>query len=176
MKHNHAIAIRSGLSWGIVLALCEVGFGVVVYTLLPILNDYLHNFQIELLVPVATVYLAYLFLLIAVYFACGMITAKWLSTQPLKSASIAKMGAISGAAAEAVRSLVAVPVNVAISLLYPATTPDVNPLLAAAGNAALRTVCGLPLFVVFAALVACFSAYLFSMIFFRPEPTATQNS
>lgn len=172
MQKNRAIAFRSGLSWGVVLALCEIAFGVVVYVLLPFIGDYLKTFSIDFLIPVATVYLAFLFLLIAVYFTCGMITAKWLTPLPLKSLDIAKLGAISGAAAELVRSVVAIPVNVAIILLFPAATQGTSPLIAALGNGAVRLVCGLPLFILFAAIVAGVSAYLFSMIFFRPESPA----
>lgn len=175
MQKNRAIAIRSGLTWGVVLGICELGFGVVVYILLPFIEDYLKTYSIDLLIPVATVYLAFLFLLIAVYFTCGMITAKWLTSLPLKSSEIAKLGAISGAAAELVRSLVAIPVNAAVILLFPAVSAGTNPLLAALGNSAVRLVCGMPLFILFAAAIAGVSAYLFSMIFFRPESSAPQK-
>ena len=174
MQKNRAIAIRSGLTWGVALALCELGFGIVVYVLLPFIEDYLETWSIDQLVPVATVYLAFLFLLIAVYFTCGMMTAKWLTPLPLKSFDIAQMGAISGAAAELVRSVVAIPVNLAIILLFPAASAGTNPLLAALGNGAVRLVCGMPLFILFAAVVAGISAYLFSMIFFRPEGPASK--
>lgn len=176
MQKNRAIAFRSGLTWGIILALCELAFGVVVYSLLPILGDYLKSFQIDLLVPVATVYLAYLFLLLAVYFTCGMITAKWLAPTPLKSWDTAKLGAMSGAVAEVTRSLVAVPVNLAIAILFPVARDSTNPLLVLLGNAALRLFCGLPAFVFIAALVAGVSAYIFSLIFFKPDTTAQQET
>ena len=175
MPKNRAAAIRSGLTGGIVLALCELGFGAVVYVLLPFLGDYLKTFSADLLLPMAVVYLAYLFLLIAVYFTCGMITAKWLTPLPLKSWDIAKLGALSGAVAEAVRSLAAVPVNIAIALLFPAATAGTNPLIVAIGNGAVRLFCGLPVFVLFAAAIAGISAYLFSMIFFRSEPSNVQK-
>ncbi|CAJ35887.1 hypothetical protein [Methanocella arvoryzae] len=169
MQENRAIAIRSGLSWGVALAFCELCFGIVVYILLPFIEDYLEMRSIDQLVPIATVYLAFLFLLIAVYFTCGMMTAKRLTQLPVKSLDIALTGAITGAAAELVRSVVAIPVNLAIILLFPAASAGAHPLLAALGNGAVRLVCGMPLFILFAAVVAGISAYLFSMIFFRPE-------
>lgn len=172
MQKNRAIAIRSGLSWGIVLALCELGFGLAVYVLLPSITGYMKHFQIDLIIPVAIVYLAYLFLLIAVYFASGMITAKWLASQPLKSAEISMLGAFSGATAEVVRTIVAIPVNLAIALLFPIAIESYNPVLVAIGNVGIRLVCGMPVFVIFAAIVAGLSAYTFSLIFFRPEPVA----
>ena len=172
MQKNRTIAIRSGLSWGIILALCELGFGMVVYVLLPSITGNLKNFQIDLILPVITVYLAYLFLLIAVYFAAGMITAKWLASRPLKSTEIAILGALSGATAEVVRTIVAIPVNLAIVLLFPLAQDGQNTVLAAIGNGAIRLVCGMPVFVILAAIVAGLSAYTFSLVFFRPESSA----
>ena len=169
MQKQRAVAIRSGLSWGIVLVLCELGFGVVIYLLLPGMVGYIRNLDFSMLLPMITVYLAYLFLLIAIYFMCGMITAKWLTSQPMKSFDIAKMGALSGAIAEALRSIVAVPVNIIVYILFPFAPPGTSIFSAVLGNAAARLFCGLPIFVILAAAVAGTAAYIFSMIFFRPE-------
>ncbi|HMK48151.1 MAG TPA: hypothetical protein VK436_16130 [Methanocella sp.] len=172
MQKQRDVAVRSGLSWGVVLVICELGFGIVMYLLLPGMTSYIRSFDLSMLSPVITVYLAYLFLLIAIYFTCGMITAKWLISQPLKSIDIAKMGALSGAIAESLRSIVAVPINIIISLLFPFAPPGTSIFSAALGNAAARLFCGLPVFVILAAAVAGTTAYIFSMIFFRETKKA----
>ena len=172
MEPKYAIALRAGLSCGIVLVVAELAFGVALYFLRPAMNDFINGSERDfvLLLPLITSLIAFLFLVLALYFACGMIAAKWLAPLPLRSRDIAALGAIAGAVAELVRSLLAIPVNFAISYMSPlASVKSGDVLNIALANAGIRLACGLPAFVILAAVVAGASAYLFSIIFFRPE-------
>ena len=169
MQKKLAFAFRSGLSWGVVLALCELGFGAVIFVLLSALGSPVKMIELDFLTPFVIVYATFVFVLIAVYFASGMMTAKWLAMIPMKSRDIAAMGALSGAVAEALRSLVAVPTNLFISYEFPIDPMNANAVVSALVNAAIRLVVMLPAFVVIAAIIAGASAYMFSLIFFRAE-------
>jgi hypothetical protein len=166
------ITLRAGLSLGILLALTELVFGIALYFLRPAMNDFINAGEKDpgVLLPLITAWIAFLFLVLAIYFACGMIVAKWLAPLPLRSRDIALYGAVAGAVAELIRSLLAVVVDFTLSYISPLSgvkTADV--LNVALANGGLRLACGLPLFLVVAAAVAGVSAYLFSIIFFRPE-------
>ncbi|OPY28457.1 MAG: hypothetical protein A4E28_01514 [Methanocella sp. PtaU1.Bin125] len=174
MKQKFAIAWRAGISCGLVLAVAEVAFGVALFFLRPAMNEFISGGYIDFstLFPLGISWAAFLFLLLAVYFACGMITAKWLAPTPVPSMEIAVVGAVAGAIAEVVRSLVSVVINFALSLASPlvSVSPS-DALFVALENAGLRLVCGLPAFILLAAVVAGVSAYLFSIIFFRETTT-----
>ncbi len=136
------------------------------------MNDFINAGEQDpaVLLPLITAWIAFLFLVLAIYFACGMIVAKWLAPLPLRSRDIALYGAAAGAVAELIRSALAVVIDFTLNYISPLAgvgTADV--LNVALANAGLRLVCGLPLFVLAAAVVAGISAYLFSSIFFRPE-------
>ena len=171
-KAVRVITLRAGLSLGLMLAAAELVFGVVLYFLRPAMNDFINAGEQDpaVLLPLITSWIAFLFLVLAIYFACGMIVAKWLAPLPLRSRDIALYGAAAGAIAELIRSALAVVIDFTLNYISPLAgvgTADV--LNVALANAGLRLVCGLPLFVLAAAVVAGISAYLFSSIFFRPE-------
>jgi hypothetical protein len=156
----------------VVLAIAELAFGIALYFLRPAMNDFINGGDQDfvVLLPLITSWIAFLFLVLAVYFACGMIVAKWLSPLPLGSRDIAALGAIAGAVAELARSVCAVVVDFAISYLSPLSgVKSADIVNIALANAGIRLACGLPTFVILAAAVAGVSAYLFSTIFFRPE-------
>lgn len=167
MQQKHVSVLRAGLTCGIILVIGELAFGAAIYYLRPLLVDYLNGSDLASVAPLASVWVAFLFLVLAIYFACGMIAAKWLAPLPLKSREIAVLGAMAGAIAEALRSIVAILINFALSLYMPLATADTFKV--ALENAGLRLICGMPLFILVAAVVAGVSAYIFSMIFFRPE-------
>lgn len=169
LQPKYAIAVRSGLTCGIILMLCELGFSTVIYFLRPSLAGYLSSGDLSSVTPLVFGWLAFLFLILAICFACGMLVAKGLAAFPVRNGEIAALGAMAGALAEVLRSVVAVATNFAISLLLPVA--DTSALGAALDNAGFRLLCGLPLFVLLAAAVAGISAYAFSLIFFRPENT-----
>jgi hypothetical protein len=171
-KAIKAITLRAGLSAGIMLAAAELTFGVVLYFLRPAMNDFINTGEQDpaVLLPLITAWIAFLFLALAIYFACGMFVAKWLAPLPLRSRDIAMYGAAAGAVAELIRSALAIIVDFIISYISPlASVNTADVLNIALANAGLRLACGLPLFVLGAAAVAGISAYLFSIIFFRPE-------
>jgi hypothetical protein len=171
-KAIKVITLRAGLSAGIMLAAAELVFGVALYFLRPAMNDFINSGEQDpvVLLPLITVWIAFLFLALALYFACGMFVAKWLAPLPLRSRDIAAYGAVAGAIAELIRSVLAVVIDFVISYISPlASVRTAEVLNIALANAGLRLVCGLPLFVLAAAVVAGISAYLFSTIFFRPE-------
>lgn len=173
MDKKHVIALKAGLSWGLILVLCELAFGVVQYFLRPSIFDFLRFNDPSELLPFLTVEVAFLFLVFAVYFACGMISAKWLAAFPVRSAEIAILGAIAAAVSEIVRSLVSVPINFILSYLMP--FPGVMPtdvFNVALGNALVRIAIVSPAFILIAVIIGGISAYVFSKIFFRPEPSA----
>jgi len=167
LQPKYVSALRAGLSWGVVLVLCELGFGAVSYYLRPDLVDYMNRGDAASLFPMAAVWLAYLLLILAIYIACGMSAAKALSPLPLRSLEIGALGALAGAIAELLRSVIAALMSFAISMLFPLVKD--GGFAVALESAGLRLVCGLPLFVIAAAFVAGLSAYGFSLIFFRPE-------
>ncbi|HUL62417.1 MAG TPA: hypothetical protein VLT35_05085 [Methanocella sp.] len=172
IQPKFAIALRAGLTTGVVLAIAELAFGIALYFLRPAMSDFIDSGGQDAVVmlPLITSWVAFLFLVLAVYFACGMIAAKGLSPLPLQSRDIAALGAIAGAVAELVRSVVAITVDFVLSYLWPlAGVRSADVLSTALTSAGIRLVCGLPAFVILAAAVAGFSAYLFSTIFFRPE-------
>jgi hypothetical protein len=166
------ITLRAGLSLGILLAAAELVFGVAIYFLRPTMNDFIGAGEQDpvVLLPLITAWIAFLFLVLAIYFACGMIVAKWLAPLPLRSRDIALYGAAAGAVAELIRSVIAVVIDFVISYISPlASVSTADVLNVALANAGIRLVCVLPAFIVLAAAVAGISAYLFSIIFFRPE-------
>ncbi len=170
VEHKFSIAWRAGLSCGLVLAVAEVAFGIALFFLRPVMNEFISGGYADfgVLMPLATSWVVFLFLLLAIYFACGMITAKWLAPLPIRSREIATVGAVSGAIAEVVRSIVSIVISFGLSLISPLTSVSASDALTVAlENAGLRLVCGLPLFIILAAIVAGVSAYLFSIIFFR---------
>lgn len=171
-KAVRVITLRAGLSLGILLALAELLFGIALYFLRPAMNDFINAGEDNpvLLLPLITSWIAFLFLVLAIYFACGMIVAKWLAPLPLRSRDIAASGAAAGAVAELIRSVLAIVIDFTLSYISPlAGVQSGDVLNIALANAGIRLVCGLPAFVIIAALVAGISAYLFSIIFFRPE-------
>ncbi len=169
-----SIILKAGLTMGIILAMAELAFGVALFFLRPAMNEYINAGERDpvTLLPLIISWIAFLFLLLAIYFTCGMFVAKWLAPLPLRSREIAIYGAVAGAIAELVRSLVAVVVNFAISYISPlpevGTTDVLNVALT---NAGVRLACGMPVFILAAAIVAGVSAYLFSIIFFRSDST-----
>ncbi|MGA9142026.1 MAG: hypothetical protein WBZ29_17510 [Methanocella sp.] len=170
VKQKFAIALRAGLSCGLVLAVAEIAFGVALIFLRPAMNEFISGGYMDfgVLMPLATAWVVFLFMLLAVYFACGMIVAKWLAPLPIRSREIAMVGAVAGAIAEVVRSIVSVAISFALSLISPLVSISPSDALGVAlENAGLRLVCGLPAFIILAAVVAGVSAYLFSIIFFR---------
>jgi|AGTN01.3.fsa_nt_gi hypothetical protein len=171
-KAVRTITLRAGLSLGLVLAVTEVVFGIVLYFLRPTMNDFINAGKQDpmILLPLITAWIALLILMLTMYFACGMFVAKWLAPLPLRSLDIAAYGAAAGAVAELIRSLIAIIVNFVISYVSPlAGVESADVLNVALLNTGIRLVCGAPAFVVLAAVVAGVSAYLFSIIFFRPE-------
>jgi hypothetical protein len=168
------ITLRTGISMGVLLAVAELAFGIVLYFLRPVMDDFINSGKQDMtvLLPLITAWIAFLFLMLAIYFGCGMLVAKSLAPLPLRSRDIALYGAAAGAIAELIRSILAIIVNFILSYISPLAgikTPDV--LGVALANASIRLVCGLPVFMILAAIVAGVSAYLFSIIFFRPENT-----
>src|SRR5512138_1373539 len=97
-KAVRVITLRAGLWLGVVLAAAELVFGVVVYFLRPVMNDFIIAGEQDpaALLPIFTAWIAFLFLVLAVYFACGMLVAKWLAPLPLRSRDIALYGAAAG--------------------------------------------------------------------------------
>jgi hypothetical protein len=173
-KAVRVITLRAGLWLGVVLAVAELVFGVVVYFLRPVMNDFIIAGEQDpaTLLPIFTAWIAFLFLVLAVYFACGMLVAKWLAPLPLRSRDIALYGAAAGAIAELIRTAVAIAVDFTLSYISPlAGVSSADVLNVALANAGIRLVCGLPLFILAAAVVAGISAWLFSIIFFRPDST-----
>jgi hypothetical protein len=173
-KAVRTVTVKAGLSMGIILVVAELAFGIVLYFLRPVMDDFINAGRQDpaILLPLITSWIAFLFLILAIYFACGMIVAKWLAPLPLRSREIATCGAIAGGIAELLRSIVATVVNFAISYLAPlADVRAGDTLNIALANAGVRLVCGLPAFIVIAAVVAGISAYLFSIIFFRSDST-----
>ena len=175
MQEKYRAAVRAGLTSGVVLAACELAFGLVLLFLRSDVQDFFNGpgDDTSSLVPVATVWLAFLFLVIAAYFACGMFAAKWLMPLSLKSGQIAAMGAVAGAVAEVVRTVMSIFIDFVLNLTAPlvhGSSADV--FNTALENAGLRLVCGMPTYIILAAAVAGISAYAFSTIFFQPEPLA----
>jgi hypothetical protein len=171
-KAIRVVTLRAGLAAGMMLAAAELIFAIVLYFLRPAMNDFINSVSQDpaVLLPLITAWIAFLFLALAIYFACGMFVAKWLAPLPLRSREIAMYGAVAGAIAELIRSVLAIFVDFIISYISPlASVRTADVLNVALANAGLRLVCGLPLFVLGAAAVAGISAYLFSIIFFRPE-------
>ncbi|HUL61556.1 MAG TPA: hypothetical protein VLT35_00720 [Methanocella sp.] len=173
MKHAvRAIVLRAGLTMGVILAVAELAFGVALFFLRPAMNDFISAGEQDVvtLMPLIIAWFAFLFLLLAIYFACGMMVAKWLAPLPLRSRDIAIYGAVGGAIAELARSVIAVAVDFAISYVSPlASVRSADTLNVALANAGIRLACGLPAFLVLAAVVAGLSAWLFSIIFFRSD-------
>jgi hypothetical protein len=175
-KAVRVITLRAGLWLGVMLAVAELVFGVVVYFLRPVMNDFIIADEQDpgMLLPIFTAWIAFLFLVLAIYFACGMLVAKWLAPLPLRSRDIALYGAAAGAVAELIRTAVAIAVDFTLSYISPlAGVSSADVLNVALANAGIRLVCGLPLFILAAAVVAGISAWLFSIIFFRPDSTPT---
>jgi hypothetical protein len=173
-KAIRVITLRAGVSMGILLAVAEMAFGIVLFFLRPAMNDFINAGEQDLVVllPLITSWIAFLFLLLAMYFACGMLLAKWLAPLPLRSRDIALYGAVAGAIAELIRSALAVVIDFILSYISPlAGVGAAEVFNIALANAGIRLVCGLPIFMIIAAIVAGVSAYLFSIIFFRPENT-----
>jgi hypothetical protein len=173
VEQKFAIAPRADLTWGLALAVAELAFGVALFFLRPTMNEFIKSDYMDFgaLLPLATSWVVFLFLLLAVYFGCGMITAKWLAPLPIRSREIAAVGAVAGAIAEVVRSLISVVISFVLSLISPLTSVSASDALnVALENAGLRLVCGLPVFIIIAAIVAGVSAYLFSIIFFPRTP------
>jgi hypothetical protein len=173
-KAVRTVTVKAGLSMGIILVIAELAFGAALYFLRPVMNDFVNAGQQDpaTLLPLITAWIAFLFLILAIYFGCGMIVAKWLAPLPLRSREIATCGAIAGGIAELLRSVVATAVNFAISYISPLTdVKSGDALNVALANAGVRLVCGLPAFIVVAAVVAGISAWLFSIIFFRSDST-----
>jgi hypothetical protein len=170
VKQKFAIAWRAGLSCGLLLAVAELAFGIAIFFFRPAMNEFISGGYEDfgVLLPLATSWVVFLFMLLAVYFACGMIVAKWLAPLPIRSREIATVGAVAGAIAEVVRSIVSVVIGFVVSLMSPLVSVSPSDALGIAlENAGLRLVCGLPAFIILAAVVAGISAYLFSIIFFR---------
>lgn len=167
-------AINIGLTLGIILAAAELAFGIAVYFLRRYANDFINAGEHDpgMLLPLITTWVAFLFLIQALYFTSGMLVAKRLAPLPLRSHEIAACGAVAGIVAELIRSTLAIAVNFVISYISPlAGVGSTDVLSIALANAGIRLACGLPAFVLIAALVTGISAWLFSIIFFRPEST-----
>jgi hypothetical protein len=168
------ITQQVGLSIGVLLAVAELAFGIALYFVRPAMNDFISSGEQDplVLLPLITTWIAFLFLLLAMYFACGMLVAKRLAPLPLRSRDIALYGAAAGAIAELIRSVLAILIDFILSYISPlAGVNSADVLSIAVAGAGIRLVCGLPVFIVIAAAVAGVSAYLFSIIFFRPENT-----
>lgn len=173
MREEYVSAIRAGLASGAILVLCELAFGIALYLLRPSVLKFIENENLSSIMPVAIVWLAFIFFVLVIYATCGMLTAKRLIATPVDTVHIIMLGALAVAIAEMMRSAVAIVINFALSMLSPLDVSASSGMVLSQAliSTSIRVLCVLPAFIILAAIISAISAYAFSNIFFKVKMT-----